>query len=106
MHSSSASRFPYSTLVNGKIPANGIKLDSVANLAESSDEALIADVQKVDRAALALLFRRFARSVRSVGQRILRDKAEADDLVQEVFLYVHRKSILFDSRKGTARSWI
>jgi len=40
------------------------------------------------------------------GQRILRDRAEADDLVQEVFLYIHRKSALFDSLKGSARSWI
>ena len=32
--------------------------------------------------------------------------AEADDLVQEVFLYIHRKSGLFDSTKGSARSWI
>lgn len=59
-----------------------------------------------DREALALLFRRYARPVRNVGQRILRDKAEAEDLVQEVFLYIHRKSTLFDSSKGPASSWI
>ena len=53
-----------------------------------------------------MLFRRYARLVYRVGRRILRDKAEADDLVQEVFLYIHRKSALFDSSKGSARSWI
>ena len=63
-------------------------------------------VQTGDREALAVLFRRYARPVRNVGQRILRDKAEADDLVQEVFLYIHRKSALFDSSKGPASSWI
>jgi len=41
-----------------------------------------------------------------VGRRILRNDAEADDLVQEVFLYIHRKSTLFDSLKSSARSWI
>jgi RNA polymerase sigma-70 factor (ECF subfamily) len=70
------------------------------------DEVLISQVQAGERDALALLFRRYARSVRNVGERILRDKNEADDLVQEVFLYIHRKSTLFDSSKGSARSWI
>jgi RNA polymerase sigma-70 factor (ECF subfamily) len=67
---------------------------------------LLAKAFAGDREALALLFRRFAHLVRIVGQRILRDKAEADDLVQDVFLYIHRKSGLFDSSKGSARSWI
>ena len=73
---------------------------------EFSDDALLADVCAGDRDALALLFRRYAHPIRNVGQRILRDKTEADDLVQEVFLYIHRKSALFDSSKGSARSWI
>ena len=63
-------------------------------------------MQVGDRDALAQLFRRCAHPVRNIGKRILRDKAEADDLVQEVFLYIQRKSLLFDSSKGTARSWI
>ena len=37
---------------------------------------------------------------------MLRDSVEADDLVQEVFLYIHRRSELFDRSKGSARSWI
>jgi len=73
---------------------------------ETTDEVLIAGVQSGDRDALALLFRRYARPVRNIGQRILRDKAEADDLIQEVFLYIHRKSAVFDNTNGTARSWI
>ncbi|HMI50611.1 MAG TPA: sigma-70 family RNA polymerase sigma factor [Candidatus Saccharimonadales bacterium] len=66
----------------------------------------MAEICTGDRDALALLFRRYARMVRNIGDRILRDKDEADDLVQEVFLYIHRKSALFDSLKGSARSWI
>jgi len=71
-----------------------------------TDQTLIARVQIGDREALSLLFRRHAHSIRNIGRRILRDKAEAEDLVQEVFLYIHRKSGLFDSRKGSASSWI
>jgi RNA polymerase sigma-70 factor (ECF subfamily) len=74
--------------------------------AESSDESLLTETCAGGRDALSLLFRRYAPTVRNVGKRILRDKVEADDLVQEVFLYIHRKSVLFDSSKGSARSWI
>jgi RNA polymerase sigma-70 factor, ECF subfamily len=63
-------------------------------------------VSEGEENALSLLFRRYARLVRAVGQRILRDNAEADDLVQEVFLYIHRRSKLFDQAKGLGRSWI
>jgi RNA polymerase sigma-70 factor (ECF subfamily) len=73
---------------------------------ECDDETLIARVQVGDREALAQIFRRYSHPIRNVGQRILRDRTEADDLVQEVFLYIHRKSQLFDSSKGSARSWI
>jgi RNA polymerase sigma-70 factor (ECF subfamily) len=67
---------------------------------------LLASICAGNRDALAVVFRRYARLVRCVGQKILRDDGEADDLVQEVFLYIHLKSELFDKSKGSARSWI
>jgi RNA polymerase sigma-70 factor, ECF subfamily len=70
------------------------------------DETLIYRISKGDREACSLLFKRFAQSVRNVGRRILKNDTEAEDLVQEVFLYLHRKAVLFDNSKGTARSWI
>jgi len=74
--------------------------------AEFSDETLLTKIRGGDRDALGLVFRRYARLVRCVGRKILRDDGEADDLVQEVFLYIHRKSMLFDKSKGSGRSWI
>jgi RNA polymerase sigma-70 factor, ECF subfamily len=66
----------------------------------------MARVQAGDRDALSFLFRRYAHLVRNVGRRVIQDKTEAEDLVQEVFLYLHLKSSLFDSSKGSANSWI
>jgi len=71
-----------------------------------SDASLITRLQEGDKDALSLLFRRYARFLHRVGQKILRDSGEADDLVQEVFLYIYRKSALFDGARGSARSWI
>jgi RNA polymerase sigma-70 factor (ECF subfamily) len=100
------SRFPALPLGQTKVSgAEGVSTDPRQSF-EITDEALIARVHAGDREALALLFRRYVHPIRNIGQRILRDKAETDDLVQEVFLYIHRKSALFDNSKGSARSWI
>jgi RNA polymerase sigma-70 factor, ECF subfamily len=73
---------------------------------EVPDEALMVQVCDGSREALAILFRRYARLVRTVAMRILRDSSEAEDLLQEVFLFVHRKCSVFDSSKASLRSWI
>jgi RNA polymerase sigma-70 factor (ECF subfamily) len=77
-----------------------------ATEADLSDEALMDQVCQGGREALAVLFRRYARLVHTISNRILRDSSEADDLLQEVFLFIHRKSGLFDRSKSSARSWI
>ncbi len=73
---------------------------------EVSDEALMIRVCEGSREALSILFRRYARLVRTVAMRILRDDSEADDLLQEVFLFIHRNCSMFDSSKSALRSWI
>ena len=74
--------------------------------AEVSDEALMIRICEGSREALAILFRRYARLVRTVAMRILRDDSEADDLLQDVFLFVHRNCSVFDSSRASVRSWI
>jgi RNA polymerase sigma-70 factor (ECF subfamily) len=79
---------------------------AVISVSAISDELLLEQVCQGDREALSLLFRRHARAVRNVAHRILRDEAEADDLVQEVFLFIFRKASLYDSARGTAWTWM
>lgn len=59
-----------------------------------------------DTDALGVLFRRYARIVRGVAYKVLRDTSEADDMVQDLFLLVRRLCKTFDSSKGPARFWI
>jgi len=82
------------------------KVHCPALVLDASDEKLLAGMAAGDRASLEILFHRYVRVVFGIGRRVLRDSGEADDLVQDVFLYIHRKSTLFDSSKGCARSWI
>ena len=71
-----------------------------------TDEVLLAHLQAGEQEALGWLFQRYARVVRSVAARILRDAAEAEDLVQDLFLFIQRRCAIFDGSKSSARSWI
>lgn len=71
-----------------------------------SDEALLTRFAGGDQQALGCLFQRYGRLLRSVAARILRDGSEAEDLVQDLFLFIQRKSAIFDDSKSSARSWI
>jgi RNA polymerase sigma-70 factor, ECF subfamily len=74
--------------------------------ADFSDEALLSLICKGEEEALSLLFRHYARIVRGVAYRVLRDTSEADDLLQDIFLLIHRLCGTFDRSKGSARFWI
>jgi RNA polymerase sigma-70 factor (ECF subfamily) len=44
--------------------------------------------------------------VLAIVRGIVRDSGEAEDVVQEAFLYLYKKSKLFDGLKGSAKNWI
>jgi RNA polymerase sigma-70 factor (ECF subfamily) len=104
--SSSAARFSVLPLSDQKESVEtGIRPPNAASSAVP-DEVLIANVAVGDRDALAVLFQRYVRLTRSLVMRILRDSAEAEDLVQDLFIYLQRRCAIFDSSKSSARSWI
>lgn len=75
-------------------------------LKEASDDLLLNRVAQGDKEALTVLFRRHAHVVFSVACRILRDESEAEDLLQELFIFLFQKAGLFDAEKGSGASWI
>jgi RNA polymerase sigma-70 factor (ECF subfamily) len=83
--------------------ANG---ESVPAAPELTDEIIMGCIQSGDQQALGTLYDRHARLILSVGLRILRDASEAQELVQDVFLYVFQKSQDFDPAKSKLRSWL
>lgn len=70
------------------------------------DEILLTRIAGGDPEALACLFQRYARVVQGIAARILRDHAEAEDLVQDLFLFIRRKCAIFDSSRSSPSSWI
>jgi RNA polymerase sigma-70 factor (ECF subfamily) len=79
---------------------------SAAPVEASTDEVLLKRIQGGDPQALDILFGRYCRLVFSIALKIVRGEDEAQEVLQEVFLYIHRKSQLFDQAKGSARSWL
>jgi RNA polymerase sigma-70 factor (ECF subfamily) len=87
-------------------PAESASVASSGGQPETADEVLPVQLGEGGSEALAILFRRYARVIRSIAYRAVRDASEADDLVQDIFLLVHRDSKTFDRAKGSARTWI
>jgi RNA polymerase sigma-70 factor (ECF subfamily) len=85
------------------------RFDSATESAEAvdrSDELLIVRVQAQEAEALDSLFSRHSRLVYSIALRILRDPGEAEEVVQECFLYVFRKAVTFNPSRGSVKVWI
>jgi RNA polymerase sigma-70 factor (ECF subfamily) len=59
-----------------------------------------------DAVDIGALFARYSRLVLVTAYRVLGDLYEAEDVVQDVFLYLHLKWHLFDPSKGSMKSWI
>ena len=81
----------------------GIPIIRMLNL---SDEGVMEQLQQGHPDALLSLFDRFYRPVLSVALRILRDRGEAEDLMQDVFFEIFNKADQFDPAKGSPKTWI
>jgi RNA polymerase sigma-70 factor, ECF subfamily len=71
-----------------------------------SDEDLMARLQTKDSKGLELLYTRYSRLVFGIALRIVNDKSEAEEVVQEVFFSLYQKALLFDPAKGSGKSWV
>ncbi len=71
-----------------------------------TDRALISRIENRDADALALLYDRHSARLLGLAHRILGDTGEAEEVLQEVFLYVWRSASSFDASRGTVLAWL
>jgi RNA polymerase sigma factor (sigma-70 family) len=76
------------------------------DLAHLSDEALVALIARGEDTALAELYDRFGRPAYGLALRVLRDRALAEDAVQDAFLTVWRSAARFVPERAKASTWI
>jgi RNA polymerase sigma-70 factor (ECF subfamily) len=79
---------------------------SLAKLKLLTDDELMVQLQGGVNDALALLFERYQRLVFSIVLKIVRDRGEAEDVTQNVFLEIYRSVAQFDPAKGTLKIWL
>lgn len=71
------------------------------------DAELMRAVRQSDRQALAVLYDRYSAIVFRLGIRILQQPREAEDLTQEIFLYLWRQGKEnYDSKRGNLSSYL
>jgi RNA polymerase sigma-70 factor (ECF subfamily) len=71
-----------------------------------TDEELLAFVAAGEETALAELYDRYHVLAFSLALRVLRDRARAEDVVQDAFLAVWRKAPSFASTRGSVKTWL
>jgi RNA polymerase sigma-70 factor, ECF subfamily len=70
------------------------------------DEELVARMCAGDCSALEILIDRYSRLFMAIGLKILADYGEAEDIVQDTFLYLFQKAALYDPERGSANKWV
>jgi RNA polymerase sigma-70 factor (ECF subfamily) len=70
------------------------------------DAELPMRLSRGDRGALKELFDRHAGQVLALAQRIVKDRSEAEDVVQETFLEVWRRAQQYDASRGQLSTWM
>jgi len=73
---------------------------------DRTDAELMAMISAGESEALELLYNRYAATVYQTVLRIVQDRALAEDLVQEVFWRVWRRSSRFAAWRGQVAPWL
>jgi RNA polymerase sigma-70 factor (ECF subfamily) len=70
------------------------------------DRRLLAGVAQGEARAIRRLLDQHAERATSVVTRVLRDRRDVEEIVQETFVEVWQRARRFDARKGSAAAWV
>ncbi|MBA2252813.1 MAG: sigma-70 family RNA polymerase sigma factor, partial [Nitrospirales bacterium] len=70
------------------------------------DADLLTLIAKGDRRAFGQLYDRSSQMLFTLSLKMLGDREEAEDLLQEVYTEVWRKSVRYDERRGSPMAWL
>jgi len=77
-----------------------------ADTAAVSPDDLLSRVADGDQSAFSDLYDELSGRVLGLVTRLLKDRAQSEEVTQEVFLEVWQQATRFDRARGTASSWI
>lgn len=70
------------------------------------DTTLLSGIARRDQRSLEQLYDRYAKLLYSVAMRIVRDRVETENILQEVFLQVWRSASTYNACLGTPCVWL
>lgn len=89
---------------NRRAPALDIGQQAPSEMLE--DAALIQSLQSGGEESFDILFARYWKLVFAIAWKILRQRSEAEDIVQDVFLAIYQRSDRYDPCRASVRTWI
>lgn len=92
-----------------RIPISILSMDKAVetgDLEGASDATLVVAIGRWRQEALAEVYRRHAGAVFALAQRVLRNRALAEEAVQDVFLRLWDQPDKFDPERGSLRSYL
>jgi RNA polymerase sigma-70 factor (ECF subfamily) len=75
-------------------------------MADTGAGGLLRRLARGEHAALAEVYDRYAGLVHGLALRILRDAAEAEDVVQDAFVQIWRQAPRYDAERGSPEAWV
>lgn len=76
------------------------------SLAEASDESLMKAITERHQTALGELYQRYGKTLKSVVTRVVHEEAEADDVLQEIFLQIWKEARNYSPKAGRPLGWV
>src|SRR5436853_6175293 len=85
-----------------RLPASTPELEPGA----PTDLELMHGIQKEDSEALSILYDRYNGILKALILRVIHNEAEADDLLQEIFMEIWNQAKNFSAQKGKPLGWM
>ena len=90
----------------GKPKARQLSVSPPLEPGAPSDLALMQEIQAEDPDALAQLYDRYNGILKALILRVVHNEAEADDLLQEIFMEIWNQAKNFSAQKGKPLGWM
>lgn len=88
-------------------PSSGASRSSQEAILKGAEDSLLLErVRMQDQSAMTEIFDRYARMAYSVAFRVLKDPAQAEDVMQDVFFQLWQNPASFATGRGSLGAWL
>lgn len=95
-------------LTTGRVAGGGrlTTMPTRSDTSQASDAVLVVALARYDQAALSEVYERHSGAVFALARRLVRDRALAEEVTQEIFLRLWNRPERFDADRGSLRAFL